>query len=194
MFNQSPLGLAIPAGKEPPLVLDISTSVSAGGKIAMARARGQKLPPGYIIDKNGNPSIDPEDYYQGGAGLPMGGPVGYKGFGLAMVVDITAGLLSTRGAAYLGDEVKRGQGVFQMAINIAAFRPVSDFKKEMDELLQAVKSSKVAPGFKEIMLPGEPERRTKEERRIKGIDVPQRTWDELIETGKKLEVDINKYL
>jgi LDH2 family malate/lactate/ureidoglycolate dehydrogenase len=79
----------------------------------MARARGQKLPPGYIIDKNGNPSIDPEDYYQGGAGLPMGGPVGYKGFGLAMVVDITAGLLSTRGAAYLGDEVNVAKACFR---------------------------------------------------------------------------------
>jgi len=192
MFNQSPLGWAIPAGKEPPFVLDISTSVSAGGKIAVARARGQKLPPGYIVDKDGNPSVDPEDYYRGGAGLPMGGPVGYKGFGLAMVVDITAGILSSRGAAYLGAE--RGQGVFQMAINIAAFRPLDEFKKEMDDLLRAVKNSKTAPGFKEILLPGEPERRTKEERRVKGIDVPQRTWEELLETGRKVKVDINRYL
>jgi uncharacterized oxidoreductase len=192
MFNQSPLGWAIPAGQEPPFVLDISTSVSAGGKIAVARARGQKLPPGYIVDKDGNPSIDPEDYYRGGAGLPMGGPVGYKGFGLAMVVDITSGLLSSRGAAYLGAE--RGQGVFQMAINIGAFRPIDEFKKEMDDLLRTVKNSKPAPGFKEILLPGEPERRTKEERRVKGIDVPQRTWDELVETAKKVKVDLNRYI
>jgi len=192
MFNQSPLGWAIPAGKEPPFVLDISTSVSAGGKIAVARARGEKLPPGYIVDKDGNPTTDPEDYYRGGAGLPMGGPVGYKGFGLAMVVDITAGILSSRGPAYLGGE--RGQGVFQMAINIGAFKPIDEFKKEMDDLLRKVKNSKPAPGFKEILLPGEPERRTKEERRAKGIDVPQRTWDELVETGKKVRVDINRYV
>jgi uncharacterized oxidoreductase len=192
MFNQSPLGWAIPAGQEPPFVLDISTSVSAGGKIAVARARGEKLPPGYIVDKEGNPSTDPEDYYRGGAGLPMGGPVGYKGFGLAMVVDITAGILSGRGAAYLGAE--RGQGVFQMAININAFRPIDEFKKEMDDLLRTVKNSKPAPGFKEILLPGEPERRTKEERRVKGIDVPNRTWDELVETAKKVKVDLNRYI
>jgi len=191
MFNQSPLGWAIPAGEEPPFVLDISASVSAGGKIAVARAKGEKLPPGYIIDKDGNPSTDPEDYYRGGAGLPMGGPVGYKGFGLAMVVDITAGILSGRGAAYLGGE--RGQGVFQMAINIGAFRPISEFKKEMDDLLRAVKNSKVAPGFKEILLPGEPERRTKQQRLVEGIDVPQRTWDELVQTGKKVSLDINEY-
>ena len=192
MFNQSPLGWAIPAGDEPPFVLDISTSVSAGGKIAVARARGEKLSPGYIVDKDGNPSVDPEDYYRGGAGLPMGGPVGYKGFGLAMVVDITAGILSGRGAAYLGGE--RGQGDFQIAINIGAFRPIDEFKKEMDDLLRAVKNSKVAPGFKEILLPGEPERRNKEERRVKGVNVPQRTWDELVETGKKVNVDVNQYV
>ncbi|MCJ7609375.1 Ldh family oxidoreductase [Candidatus Bathyarchaeota archaeon] len=191
MFNQSPLGWAIPAGEEPPFVLDISTSVSAGGKIAVARSKGEKLPPGYIIDKEGRPSVDPEDYYKGGAGLPMGGSVGYKGFGLAMVVDVLAGLLSERGAAYLAGE--RGQGIFQMAINIAAFKPIGEFKKEMDGLLREVKNSKVAPGSKEILLPGEPERRTKETRRAKGIDIPQRTWDELVETGKKVKVDITKY-
>jgi len=192
MFNQSPLGWAIPAGEEPPFVLDISTSVSAGGKIAVARARGEKMPPGYIIDKDGNPSTDPEDYYRGGAGLPFGGPVGYKGFGLAMVVDITAGILSGRGAAYLGGE--RGQGIFQMAINIGAFRSLDEFKKEMDDLLRAVKNSKPAPGSKGILLPGEPELRTKEQRLTKGIEIPQRTWEDLVQTGKKVKVDITQYV
>jgi uncharacterized oxidoreductase len=192
MFNQSPLGWAIPGKKEPPYVLDISTSVCAGGKISVARARGEQLPPGYIIDKMGNPSTDPKDFFEGGAALPLGGPVGYKGFGLAMVIDIMAGILSGRGASYLGGE--RGQGIFQMAIRIDAFRPVEEFKKEIDDLIGALQNSTVAPGFKEILIPGEPERRTKIERQKKGIYISQKTWEELEKTGQKVNVDIEQII
>ncbi|MDQ1281534.1 MAG: Ldh family oxidoreductase [Thermoproteota archaeon] len=192
MFNQSPICWAIPAGKEPPFVLDISTSVSAGGKIAVAHDKGEKLPPGYIVNKNGNPTLDPEDYYKGGAGLPLGGLVGYKGTGLAMVVDITAGILSGRGAAYLGEN--RGQGVFQMALKISAFRDLGEFKDEMDNLLRAVRNSKPAPGFKEVLVPGDLELRTRKKRLMDGIDVPQATWDEIVQTAMKVKVDVDKYL
>lgn len=202
MFNQSPISCAIPAGKEPPFILDMTTSVCAGGKITLARARGEKLPPGYIIDKDGNPSIDPLDYFQGGAGLPLGGPVGYKGTGLAMVVDIIAGILSNRGAAYLGGDrgseraarVRAGQGVYQMAFKIAAFRDVAEFKAEVDNLLRAVRNSKPAPGYKEVLVPGDIELRTKRIRLEEGIKISQTIWDEIIQTAKKVKVDINKCL
>jgi len=190
LFNQSPLGWAIPADEEPPFVLDISTSVSAGGKIAVARAKGERLPPGYIIDKDGNPTTDPEDYYRGGAGLPFGGPVGYKGTGLAMVVDITAGILSGRGAAYLGGS--RGQGVFQMALKISAFRDIGEFKREMDNLVRAVRNSRPAPSSKEVLVPGDLERRTKQTRLERGIEIPQATWEEIERTAKRLNIEITK--
>jgi len=192
MFNQSPLGWAVPAGKEPPFVLDISTSVCAGGKIMVARAKGEKLPLGYIMDKYGNPTTDPEDYFAGGACLPLGGVVGYKGTGLAMVIDITAGLLSSRGPAYLG--AGRGQGVIQMAINIAAFRDVSEFKEEMDNLIRAVRNSKPAQGFKEILVPGDLELRTKKIRLEEGIEVPQAVWDEIVQTAERVGIDVKRYL
>ena len=191
LFNQSPLSWAIPAGKEPPFVLDISTAVSSGGKIAVAHAKGEKLPEGYIVDKEGKPTTDPKDYYGGGAALPLGGQVGYKGTGLAMVVDITAGLLSGRGAAHLGD---RGQGVFQMAFRIGAFRDVDKFKEEMDALIRRVRSSKPAPGFTEVLVPGDIERRTKVARLRKGIDIPQTTWNEIAETAKRVRVDTAQYI
>jgi len=191
LFNQSPLCWAIPAGEEPPFVLDISTSMSAGGKIMVAHAKGEKLPEGYIVDKEGKPTTDTKDYFGGGAALPMGGLVGYKGTGLAMVVDITAGLLSGRGAAHLGD---RGQGVFQMAIKVGAFREVDTFKEEMDELIRRVRSSKPAPGFGEVLVPGDMERRTKEVRSQKGIEIPESTWNEIVETAKKVKVDPSQYI
>ncbi len=191
LFNQSPLSWAVPAGEEPPFVLDISTSVSAGGKIAVAHAKGERLPEGYIVDKDGRPTTDTKDYFEGGASLPMGGTVGYKGTGLAMAVDITAGLLSGRGAAYLGD---RGQGVFQMAIKIDAFREVDRFKEEMDALIRKVRNSKPAPGFREVLVPGDIERRTKEIRSQNGIDVPENTWKVIVETAKKVKVDPSQYV
>jgi len=191
LFNQSPLSWAVPAGEEPPFLLDISTSVSAGGKIAVARAKGQKLPEGYIIDKEGRPATDPADYYDGGAALPMGGPVGYKGTGLAMVVDITAGVLSGKGAAYLGD---RGQGIFQMALKVGAFRDLREFKGEMDALIRRVRNSKPAPGSKEVLVPGDPERRIKEIRLKEGIEIPQTTWEEILATAHKAKVDPAPYL
>lgn len=191
IFNPSPIGWAIPSGEEKPFVLDISTSVCAGGKIAVARARGMKLPPGCIIDKEGKPSVDPEDFYRGGAGLPMGDRVGYKGYGLMMVVDVLAGLLSGRGPCYLGGE--NGQGVFQMAIKVDAFKPIEEFKTEMDKLIRVIKGSKKAPGFSEILIPGELERRTKREKQLKGIYLSPRTWDELVQTGRKVNVNIHQY-
>jgi len=202
VFNQSPISWAIPAGNEPPFILDITTSVCAGGKIIMARAKGEKLPPRYIIDRNGLPTIDPEDYFRGGAGLPLGGPVGYKGTGLAMVVDITAGILSGRGAAYLGDNssseraarASAGQGVFQLALKVAAFCDVAKFKEDLDKLLRVVRNSKPAAGFKEVLVPGDLELRTRKIRLVKGIEIPQATWDEIIQTAKKVKVDISRHL
>lgn len=192
MFNQSPIGVAIPAGEEPPFMLDISTSVCAGGKIMHALAKGERLPEGCIIDKDGNPTTDPEDYMKGGAVLPLGGPVGYKGYGLAMVVDIIAGILSGRGSAF--DEANKGQGVFQMAIKIDMFQPIDKFKADMDKLIKAVKNSKKAPGFKEILIPGEPELRSEREKLMKGIDVPQRTWNRILQTAQKVNVDVDELL
>ena len=192
MFNQGPISLAVPAGEELPFMLDISTSVAAGGKIMHALALGKKLPEGYIVDKDGNPSIDPMDFVNGGAVLPMGGPVAYKGYGLAMAVDILAGVLTGRGSAFynMGDE----QGVFQMAIKIDAFQPVQKFKADMDRLIRAVKNSKKAPGFKEILIPGELEFRNEKEKLKTGIDVPEKTWNEILQTAQKVNVDVNSVL
>jgi LDH2 family malate/lactate/ureidoglycolate dehydrogenase len=192
MFNQSPIGIAIPAGDEAHFMLDISTSVCAGGKIMHALAKGDQLPEGYIIDKDGNPTTDPKDFVNGGAVLPFGGPVAYKGYGLAMAVDAIAGILSGRGSAF--SRANKGQGVFQMAIKIDLFRPIDEFKADMDKLVRAVKDSKKAPGFDEILIPGELELRSEKEKIRTGIDVPQKTWDRILETAKKVNVNLNDIL
>jgi len=192
IFNQGPICIAAPAGEEQNFMLDISTSVCAGGKVLHALALGKRMPEGYIVDKDGNPTTDPIDFVKGGAVLPMGGPVAYKGYGLGMAVDIIAGILTGRGSAYYNRSDE--QGVFQMAIRIDAFQQVKKFKAEMDKLIRTVKNSKKAPGFKEILIPGELELRNEKERLKKGIDVPEKTWTEILQIAQKINIDIEPLL
>jgi len=188
MLSTGPLSYSFPTDKEVPFVLDISTSVCAEGKIRVSLHKGEKLPDGWIIDKNGKPSNSPSDLYAGGAILPLGGEVGYKGFGMGLVIDVLAGILARSGPAYR--DGKSGNGLFIEAINVESFMPLNQFKREMDELIGAMKTSKPLPGFDEIVIPGEPEFRTEQKRLKEGIYVPEGTWRQIIETARALKIDI----
>jgi len=189
MLSTAPLSYAFPTGEEIPFVLDIATSVAAEGKLRVTLAKGGKLHEGWIIDKEGYPSVNPEDFYNGGALLPLGGDTaGHKGFGLGLVVDVLSGILSRAGCAYQAE--KKGNGVFFSVINIQSFLPIEEFKAQMDNLIRAVKSSRVRPGFKEIMFPGEPEAKTEQVRLREGIYVPEKTWEAIMNIAKKLGVNV----
>ncbi len=189
LLSTAPLSYAFPTGKENMFVLDIATSVCAEGKVRVSLHKGEKLPEGYIIDKDGNPSTNPADLYEGGAILPLGGDlVGYKGFGLGLVVEVIAGILSNAGCAYEAD--KSGNGVFFEAINIEDFVPIDEFKNRIDALIRRIKSSKLRPGFKEILLPGEPELKTEMKRQKEGIYIPERTWKEMMEIAEKKGINV----
>ena len=157
-----------------------------------ALAKGERMPEGYIIDKNGNPTTDPMDFEKGGAVLPLGGPVAYKGYGLAMAMDIMAGILTGRGPAYHNQSEE--QGVFQIAIKIDAFQSIDKFKDDMDRFIKAVRNSKKAPGYKEILLPGELEYRNEQARFKKGINIPEKTWNEILQTARKVNVNVEGLL
>ena len=189
LLSTSPLSYAFPTGEENPFILDIATSVCAEGKVRVRLHKGENLPDGCIIDKDGNPSNAPKDLYQGGAILPLGGDsLGYKGFGLALVVETLSGILSGAGCAYEAE--KKGNGVFFQALDIESFMPIDEFKRRSDNLIQAVKSSKLRPGFDEILIPGEPELRTEKKRLEEGVYVPEKTWEELKSIGMKLGLDL----
>ena len=97
MLGTNPIALAFPSEEEGPILSDFATCVAAEGKIRLSRARGHKLPDGWILDKEGRPSNDPNDFYAGGAILPVGGSVGHKGFCLAFMTDLFGGILSRDG-------------------------------------------------------------------------------------------------
>jgi len=189
-FSTNPLALAVPAGERSPLLLDFATSVVAEGKVRVARNRGKQIPLGWIVDSEGRASSDPRDLYEGGALLPFGA---HKGYGLALFVDILGGILTGTGCTSMPD-YDGGNGTFAMAIDIQNFRPLDLFKAYMDQLLAGVKEVPLAPGFEEILIPGEIEYRTQAQREQEGIFVEEVTWAQIVEAAQRLGVDVEGLL
>jgi len=193
-LGTNPLCFAIPAGEEPPMVLDMATAVWAHGKIMVRVARGEPLPEGVLLDLDGNPTTDPKWYEKGGALLPLGGPVGYKGFGLSLLVEILTGALAEAGCSnseeYRSRPFYGGNGVFMMAIDVGRLTDLNAFKKRVDNLFRSIKNSPRALGFDEILIPGEPERRLQEKNLREGVYVEESTWNDIRQLGKELEVDV----
>ena len=171
LLGTSPFAAGAPGGNLPPFVLDMAPSVAARGKIRKAERRGEKIPLGYALDKDGKPTTDPTAA-MAGVVLPVGGP---KGSGLAMMMDIFAGVFS--GSAFAGDVgdqqkvLDRSQNVghFILAMKPDLFVSETEFKARMDTLAGRVRAAPLAAGFDEILLPGEPEAREAERRRASGI-------------------------
>ena len=191
-LGTNPLCFAIPAGKEQPMVLDMATSVWARGKIMVYLARGEKLPDDKIfMDPDGNPTTDPSWYNKDGVLRTLGGIVGYKGFGLSLLVDILTGALSGAGCSnseeYRSRPFYGGNGVFMMVININKITDISQFKRRVDDLFRTIRNSPTAPGYDEIMIPGEPERRMRKKKLEEGIFIEDDTWDKI----KKISIELN---
>ena len=152
-------------------------SVTAG-KIALAVARNEQIPKGWIIDTAGRHTTDPKDYRKGGALLPLGGTEGYKGSGLAAMVEVLCGLLTGLGFG-VEPTGRHNDGCFMAVFNVAAFRPLQDFKKEVAEFARYLKSTPLAEGSNGVFYPGEIEYLREQERRKNGIEVEDATWDKL---------------
>lgn len=180
----NPICIAAPSGGDP-LVLDITTSVVAEGKVRVKRNRGEQTPPGWIIDAEGNPTTDPNKFYgpPAGALLPFGGSVAHKGYGLSIIVDILSGALSGAGCSR-PDATRIGNGVFIMVINPTAFTTMDLFRRQVDDFVAYLRSSPTAPGFKEILMPGEVEIREEKKRRAEGVFVEDETWRQIAEIAQ----------
>jgi uncharacterized oxidoreductase len=194
-LGTNPLCFAIPSGKEPPMILDMATSVWARGKIMVYLARGDELPEGVFMDSEGNSTTDPSWYTKGGVLRNLGGDIaGYKGFGLSLLVEILTGALTESGVSnskeYRSRPFYGGNGIFFMAIDISQMTELEQFKKRVDNLLRSVMDSPTAPGYNEILIPGEPERQKKEKRLKDGIFIEDKTWNDLTVLAKDLNVKI----
>ncbi|HEY6721175.1 MAG TPA: Ldh family oxidoreductase [Burkholderiales bacterium] len=173
LLSTNPIAVAAP-GNETPIVLDMATSVAAYGKVKTAAQRGETMPEGWMIDHQGKPLTDPKRSDEGML-MPIGG---YKGYGLALVFGLLAGTLN--GAAmgsetvdFNADDVTpTNTGHAIVAISIAAFGEVDDFKRRVDKLVREIRRSKRMPGVARIWLPGEQSRAKSEERSKLGVPLP----------------------
>jgi uncharacterized oxidoreductase len=178
-LGTNPISMAIPSDLDGPLYLDMATSAAAAGKIALAVARNQPVPDGWVIGSDGKPTNDPRQLRQGGALLPLGGPDGgYKGTGLAVMVEILCGLLTGLGFG-VEPTGRHNDGCFMAVFKVDAFRPLGEFKREIGEFIKYLKETPPAEGSSGVLYPGEIEHQREQDRRKNGIDVEDATWDKI---------------
>lgn len=201
VLGSNPLCYGIPSGNGKAIVVDYATGAAAEGKVRASLFKGEQLPAGWIVDSQGRPSTNPADLYEpplpperiklAGALLPFGG---YKGYGLGLVVDILAGILTGAGSSQDMTSGWLANGVFMMALKIDNFVPLDEFGNRVDRLAKAIKNTPKAEGFDEILIPGEPEIKERERRLRNGIPISDKAWQPLVETCKQYGLDVENLM
>lgn len=187
-FGTNPIAIAVPTAGQPILV-DITTSVVAEGKVRLAKNKGVRVPDGWLLDKEGSPTTNPQDLYDGGTLLPLGGSVGHKGFALSLVDDILGGALTGDGCGGMPG-VPIGNGLLIEVTNPEAFLDRREYLDRVEAFLAYVRSSKPRPGVGEILMPGEPELRTEAARRAEGVFLDDETWRQIGEVAAEVGVTL----
>ena len=184
LLSTNPIAIAVPGARHEAIVLDMATTNAAYGKVKIKAQRGESMPEGWMMDRQGRPLTDPQRANEGFL-LPIGGP---KGYGLALMFGLLAGTLN--GAAFGKDVVdfnadsksRTNTGHAIVAVNIAAFADVAAFKHGVDDIWEQMKSSAKLPGVDEIRLPGERSAKIYEDRMADGVPISaelRRTLDDL---------------
>lgn len=193
MLGTNPMCYAFPAGKYPPVIVDMATSAAANGKLEIAQRSGKPVPEGWIQDANGNYTTDPHALKTGGSLLPLGSDRehgSHKGFGLSATVDILSGVLS--GANYgpwvppfvafmepSANPPGQGIGHFVGAMRVDGFRPVDEFKNNLDNWIARFKAAQTVDPTQKVIIPGEPELEAEQDRKVNGIPLVQAVVDDL---------------
>lgn len=183
MLGTNPIAIAFPGLKEPPIVIDMATSTVAYGKIEMAKRKGESIPDGWAIDNEGKVCTDPKCIIEGGALSPIGydrDNGGHKGYCLGLMTDILSSVLSGANWGPFAPpfalqqpipqrSVGKGIGHFFGAMRIDAFIDVNEFKRQIDDYIQVLRTTKPVHNSQGIIIPGDPERQNEILRREQGI-------------------------
>ena len=171
-------------------MFDYATTAMSGVKVVNAQRRNEQLPPGCIADKDGNPSTDPNDFFDGGGHVPFGE---HKGYALMMAAEFL-GRIFARADDYVEADragpILRHQGVTMIVFKADLFQPLADYARRADEMERRVRAVPPAPGFREVLVPGDPEIRTRAARRRDGIPIADDIWRSIIEVATSLDVKL----
>ena len=180
-LSTNPMACAVPIEGRNPILLDMSTSVVASGKLRVKQHRNEALPHGWLIDREGESTTNADDFYgvPPAALLPFGGAISaHKGFGLSVIVDILSGALTGAGCSR-SEGARVGNGLFVLVINVASFRGFPGFSAEIERFIAYLKSARCAAGFEAIRVPGERGWETQRKREREGIPIDAETWTQI---------------
>lgn len=188
-LGTNPLAIGVPDAAGP-LILDFGTSATAEGKVRVKKIGGQLCPDGWLLDCHGEPTNDPNKLYADPPGtiLPMGGDQAYKGFGLALMVEIFAGALSGGVCAREKPLNQLGNCAYLQLLDPGHLGGAAHFGAQVSSLIEFVRSCPRRAGVDEILLPGDPERRVLAQRSAAGIPFDEGNWRQLVEFAGKLQV------
>ena len=188
-LGTNPVSMSFPSPTEGPVLLDFATSVAAEGKLRVYRARGHTLPSEWVLNKEGVPSRDPNDYYEGGALLPMGGlDGGHKGYGLSIMVALFGAVLGSLGhQSTTMDTQKNGSSI--VAIDLSRLASIDHVRELVGNIVAYVKDTPAMEGSGGVLYPGEIEAMTRKERLAEGVSIEQSTWDEVVGLVQELGVE-----
>lgn len=193
-IGTNPYSFGVPSRRHHPIIVDMASSVAARGKIILAAKEGRSIPDGWAIDQDGSPTNDAQKALAGSV-LPFGGP---KGYGIALMIDIMAGILTSANFGPripdLYRDLTRPQniGAFIQLTDIDSFIPLEEFFTRVDTMIEEIKSAKTAPGVEQIFLPGEIESIEEEKRAKEGIPLSKETVDMLEDLGREFNLKFEK--
>ncbi len=190
LLGTSPMAVAVPAGEEAPIVLDMSPTVTAFGKVRLKEQRGEPMPVGWMIDKEGKPLTDPKRAHEGHL-LPIGD---YKGSGLSLIIGLLAGALNRAAMGRdvvdfvkeVGTPTNTGHAICALAID--TFVPLAEFKGTVDGFIRDIRNSQRLPGIERIWLPGEQSHAKFLNRRAHGVPMPKSLRDSLDTVARELAI------
>lgn len=190
LLHTNPIAMGFPANEEIPMIIDFATTAISGVKIENARDKNQRLPPGCIIDKDGNPTTNPNAFFDGGAHLPFGG---HKGYALMLATEFLGRIFSGSDVYAkdpLGGAIFAHSGMTAIVFRADLFRPFSDYAQSVDEMERRTRAIPAAPNFEQVLIPGDLEARTRAIRERDGIPIPDDLWKKLNDVAVSLGLKI----
>ena len=190
VLHTNPIAMGFPVAGAPPMMFDFATTALSGVKVVNAQKRGETLPPGSIVDAEGNPTTDPQAFFDGGAHVPFGA---HKGYALMMAAEFLGRIFSGSddfAEEARGGDIMRHQGVTMLFARADLFRDMDTYLGGAERLVDQVHAAEPAPGFSEVLAPGDLEARTRLQRDRDGIPLHDDVWQDLVDSAASLGLEI----